>query len=115
MEVGVGSKLKRMMWWASMLRVIRSIYREPRTWRTPTLPLDLCAVNLLMVMWMKAADVSARRNLVPSVLMMKFLMFYVPLRHRLDLASVMGVLWMRRRPLHLDLVVVVAGRVEATR
>ena len=50
-----------MMWWTSILRVIRSIYREPRTWRTLTLPLDLCAVNLLMVMWMEAADVSARQ------------------------------------------------------
>ena len=61
MGVGVRSKLKRMMWWTSILRVIRSIYREPRTWRTLTLPLDLCAVNLLMVMWMEAADVSARQ------------------------------------------------------
>ena len=48
------------------------------------------------------------------MLMMNFLLFYVRLRYRLDLASVMGVLWMRRRPLHLDLVVVVAGRVDAT-
>ena len=36
---------RRMTYWTSIFGTSCSIYREPRTWRPPTLPLALCAVN----------------------------------------------------------------------
>ena len=42
---GVESMDRRMTYWTSIFGTSCSIYREPRTWRPPTLPLALCAVN----------------------------------------------------------------------
>ena len=42
---GVESMDRRMTYWTSIFGTSCSIYREPRTWRPPTLPLALCAVS----------------------------------------------------------------------